>query len=1032
MKKTILAFFVLLFAAGLTYSQVATNWEKSAAAGTKPAWETGNTTRGIAYGLIGTNHRLLVVNRNAAFGGKQIFIFNAATGDSVGKLDTTGIAGGTIIVNDVEVSSDGKIFVANVAVGGIFKVYKYDNETSAPAVVISYDATGKRLGDKITVTGSTADNSIVIWAPSANATGEVVKFTTADNGATFTANIVNIGALVSFASASAGPLANGDFYFNAHGMNAQKFSSTGSLLGTIPNTVLGTGGSAVRFLKTVAGDEYIAANALGTGFELAKIIKVTGGTPSSATLYSSTTALGTNSAVGTGDIAIQAVSNFVYNVYVLSTNNGFGAYKVTIKPQLAGNYYIGAPGTGPGGSNPQFANMREAFEVLNDAAFTGDCTFYITSDINEVYPTPFVGLGLAINPDPFTVTFKPYTGVQPVITLNYLTDSNSGPSGGMVIGIPSKGNISWDSLRTTKNIMIDGSNTVGGTSRDLTIQSATNGNRNAIPLVVAGDVSNLTVKNTKIYYKAQAVSTSGNLFIGAIMMRSRNYLSKNWAPHDVTFENNHISGNFDGVAQSSQGYGCYQSGVPNVKDYPYNITLKNNLIEGKRRSVVLYKAGSHNIFGNEIILNQTVAANVTNEAIYAVDVDTNAVVNIYNNKISKISSVTNAANNGNTGISIESLGTYNIYNNMIYGFELTAANLVAYLRGIKNSSATAIVNLNFNSVYMNNISDIGTGTVTYDGILISNGTNDLKNNIVFSAETDFANYCINRTGALGTLNSDYNDLYSISAVNGNVGYWNTAAAQTLAAWQTASAGDANSLNVNPQFVSTTDLHLSTNTSLVVGKGIAVAGITNDFDNETRDAIPEIGADEYPNWIPVELVSFKADFNNNKVILSWQTATELNSSHFVIERKSNSEWDVIGQVNSAGNSTQIIDYSFVDENVSSTTLYYRLKQVDLDGSYSYSKEVEVNTLVPSVFALNQNYPNPFNPITRISYSVPFDSKVTISVYSLTGELVAELVNQDVSAGSHQVDFDGSSLASGVYMYRMQAGTFNASKKLILLK
>ena len=118
-------------------------------------------------------------------------------------------------------------------------------------------------------------------------------------------------------------------------------------------------------------------------------------------------------------------------------------------------------------------HLREAFDVLNDATFTGDCNFYITSDITETY-TPAVGLGLAINPDPYTVTFKPYTGVQPVITLNYPTDLNSGPSGALVIGIPSKGNITWDSLRTTKNIVIDGSNTVGGTTRDLTIQTATN------------------------------------------------------------------------------------------------------------------------------------------------------------------------------------------------------------------------------------------------------------------------------------------------------------------------------------------------------------------------------------------------------------------------------------------------------------------------------------------------------------------------------------------------------------------------------
>ncbi|MCK7522678.1 MAG: hypothetical protein MZV64_35835 [Ignavibacteriales bacterium] len=176
------------------------------------------------------------------------------------------------------------------------------------------------------------------------------------------------------------------------------------------------------------------------------------------------------------------------------------------------------------------------------------------------------------------------------------------------------------------------------------------------------------------------------------------------------------------MLQSAQGYGTYQSGTPVPLLFPYNITLKNNLIEGKRRSIALYKSGSHKIEGNVILLNQNIAANTTNEAIYVVDVLANSVVDIYNNRISKISSATNAANSGNTGISIETLGTYNIYNNMIYGFELTAANPVAYLRGIKNSSASATLNLNFNSIYMNNLADIGTGAVTYQGILLSRRT----------------------------------------------------------------------------------------------------------------------------------------------------------------------------------------------------------------------------------------------------------------------------------------------------------------------
>lgn len=95
----------------------------------------------------------------------------------------------------------------------------------------------------------------------------------------------------------------------------------------------------------------------------------------------------------------------------------------------------------------------------------------------------------------------------------------------------------------------------------------------------------------------------------------------------------------------------------------------------------------------------------------------------------------------------------------------------------------------------------------------------------------------------------------------------------------------------------------------------------------------------------------------------------------------------------------------------------------------SKE-EDNT--PANFNLDQNYPNPFNPTTVISYQLPSASRVSLKVYDLVGRQVATLVNGQMEAGVHQVSFDASRLASGVYFYQLQAGSFVASKKLVLLK
>ncbi len=186
-------------------------------------------------------------------------------------------------------------------------------------------------------------------------------------------------------------------------------------------------------------------------------------------------------------------------------------------------------------------------------------------------------------------------------------------------------------------------------------------------------------------------------------------------------------------------------------------------------------------------------------------------------------------------------------------------------------------------------------------------------------------------------------------------------------------------------------------------------------------------------LPVELTSFIANLVDNKVSLSWSTVTEINNSRFEIEKKiETSEWIKIGTVNGSGTSTKNHSYSFVDSKVDFVKATYRIKQIDLNGSYSYSKEVEINASAPVKFELNQNYPNPFNPTTLISYSIQTNSFVRLEVYSVSGQRVKVLVNSNQEAGSYNLTFDGSSLASGVYIYRLTAGEFVVSKKMQLLK
>jgi len=189
-------------------------------------------------------------------------------------------------------------------------------------------------------------------------------------------------------------------------------------------------------------------------------------------------------------------------------------------------------------------------------------------------------------------------------------------------------------------------------------------------------------------------------------------------------------------------------------------------------------------------------------------------------------------------------------------------------------------------------------------------------------------------------------------------------------------------------------------------------------------------------VPVELLAFTASVKNSDVELLWSTASELNNMGFEIERSIDNQdnFVTIGFVEGKGSSTEINYYSFTDRpQVNGVNqLYYRLKQVDFDGTFSYSDVVNVSYDVPVEFVLSQNFPNPFNPSTTINYFVPQESFVSIKVYDFLGREVITLVNDTRAIGSYEIVFDASNLPSGTYFYTMIAGNYSATKKMILIK
>jgi photosystem II stability/assembly factor-like uncharacterized protein len=187
-------------------------------------------------------------------------------------------------------------------------------------------------------------------------------------------------------------------------------------------------------------------------------------------------------------------------------------------------------------------------------------------------------------------------------------------------------------------------------------------------------------------------------------------------------------------------------------------------------------------------------------------------------------------------------------------------------------------------------------------------------------------------------------------------------------------------------------------------------------------------------VPVELTSFTAKVGDSGVLLNWLTKTETNNKGFEIQKniKGHSNWQDIGFVQGSGTTTEQHSYSYKDKNLPAGNYLYRLKQIDYDGSFKYSNQVEVVIGSPGTFSLSQNYPNPFNPTTNINYQLKEKGHVNLKVYDVLGKEVANLINETQNAGQYTVTFNGSNLPSGIYIYSLRVNNFMRNKKMTLIK
>jgi hypothetical protein len=365
MKKITLMVAAVLVAA-TSWAQnptVSKVWEFSAAAtsdaGGRPTYiGSADKCRGLAFGTVGSEKILVVPTREPA---NAVHVIDATSGIVLRQLNISTLTGGTYLLNDAGITTDGKILVGNLALGtaGSFKVYKWEDaqSTTVPTVAISFpiNSDASRFGDHFIVTGSMSNGTAKVYAASAakvtlNTVANVQKilcwsmipdtnnpgsyiFDQA-NPAVLSASIINTGN--AFSAPSVCPLPNGKYIFKGNGSNMVMLNSDGTLEGTSSlSTIVPTGGNGVKYIKTITGENgaadttYVAYFRYGSGFERADIFKMPNNTFAGSAWSTMTNSLGANGNTnGVGRVCVENNQDGSANLYVLGTNNGIGKYSV--------------------------------------------------------------------------------------------------------------------------------------------------------------------------------------------------------------------------------------------------------------------------------------------------------------------------------------------------------------------------------------------------------------------------------------------------------------------------------------------------------------------------------------------------------------------------------------------------------------------------------------------------------------------------------------------------------------------------------
>ncbi len=289
----------------------------------------------------------------------------------------------------------------------------------------------------------------------------------------------------------------------------------------------------------------------------------------------------------------------------------------------------------------------------------------------------------------------------------------------------------------------------------------------------------------------------------------------------------------------------------------------------------------------------------------------------------------------------------------------------------------------------------------------------------------------------GVQDVSFNDFYSVNPILVVASGISYGSIDSLNDDLNTNEANANH-NVSAKFYLNEDLRTNVVDELFYAPHFS--SVPDDIDGFTRNEPTYMGASDVLSSLPVELVSFTYLSHENGITLNWKTKTETNNAGWEIEyrqlttdngQQKNTDFRKVGFVAGMGTITEAQNYSFALPFTHNTSqLQFRLKQIDLNGKFTYSSILAVD-MKPAKFELLGNYPNPFNPTTNIRFTLPSDSKISLEVFNIIGQKVFNQ-ESEFKAGTILLPFDASKLSSGMYFYSITYNQKSLVKSMMLVK